>query len=325
MADRNNHRVLIFNGLPTGNTATADAVLGQTSLTAGLINAGGGATISAQGFNEPCGVAVRNSGEVLVVDRANNRVVIFASVPTSLGTWNAYRVIGQPNMASGTANNFSVANGGKLNDPSAVHVIDGKIYIADRNNHRILVFNSLPTSDGASADLIIGQPDASTVNVGTDYATSSSYLNHPYEVHKSGNQFFVADGDNNRVLIYNAVPSVADTRPNMVLGQAGSTGGFANRSGPVAANTLYLPVSVAVVSGKLAIADQNNHRLLFYDFPLSNGQAASYVLGQSNFLGSSFGTTASKYKYPKSFVIDNGYIWVADIDNNRIQVMQLPF
>lgn len=324
VADRENHRVLIFNTLPTSNTAAADVVVGQTNFTNVTQNAGG--TTSNQGFNNPTYVSVTNAGKMLVVDRGNHRVLIFNTIPTSNGT-TANLVIGQPDMIQASANNTNLVFAARLNDVNAVQVVNGKVYIADRNNHRILVFNSVPTSDGASADFVIGQPDLSTFNSGTDYS-NSSFLNHPYEISISGTRLYLADADNNRVLVFDPVPTASNERPDFVIGQSGPTGNATNQGGGAAANTLNFPVSVGVYSGRLVVSDQNNHRLLFYALPISaNNSAATHVLGQANMTSSAAGSpaTATNYNFPKSIIFDSGYIWVADQYNHRIQVMQLPF
>jgi hypothetical protein len=82
VADRDNHRVLIFNSLPTSNAATADVVVGQTGFTTGFTaaaNAGG--AISAQGFDQPQHVSVAANGTMFVTDLMNHRVLIYNSVP----------------------------------------------------------------------------------------------------------------------------------------------------------------------------------------------------------------------------------------------------
>ena len=43
-----------------------------------------------------------------------------------------------------------------------VWIQNGKLYIADTQNHRVLIFNSIPTANGAAADVVLGQPDFST-------------------------------------------------------------------------------------------------------------------------------------------------------------------
>ena len=45
-----------------------------------------------------------------------------------------------------------------------------RLFIADGGNDRVLVFNHIPTQNGAEADIVLGQPDeyASVVTSTTD-------------------------------------------------------------------------------------------------------------------------------------------------------------
>src|SRR6201999_4188827 len=44
---------------------------------------------------------------------------------------------------------------------------DGKrLFIADGGNDRVLVYNTIPTTNGVSADVILGEPDEFTDNTG---------------------------------------------------------------------------------------------------------------------------------------------------------------
>ena len=49
-----------------------------------------------------------------------------------------------------------------MRGPSGLWIQNGKLYVADTQNHRILIFNSIPTSNGAAADLVLGQPNLTT-------------------------------------------------------------------------------------------------------------------------------------------------------------------
>jgi len=38
---------------------------------------------------------------------------------------------------------------------------NGKMFVTDRSNNRVLVYNRVPTANGTVADFVIGQPDFS--------------------------------------------------------------------------------------------------------------------------------------------------------------------
>jgi hypothetical protein len=82
-------------------------------------------------------------------------------------------VVGQADFIS------KVSAGGAtgLNSPySNAHVSGGKLYISDYGNNRVMVYNNIPTSDGASADYALGQPDRTTVTSGTSATTMAGPL-----------------------------------------------------------------------------------------------------------------------------------------------------
>ncbi len=327
VADRDNHRVLIFNSIPTAGTATADVVVGQTAMTAG--SGGGancGAAISSQCFDQPQHVSISSGGIMFITDLMNHRVLIYNAIPQTNGAAANY-VIGQPDLATGTLNNGSLAAAARLNNPAAASVIGGRLHIADQANNRILVFNSIPTSNGASANFAIGQLDTSMTASGTDYSVQSSYLNSPYDMFTDQSRLYVADGGNHRVLVYNALPAIADVRPNFVIGHSGPGFSLANRgAAQPAANSLNQPRSMVARNNKLAIADQGNHRILFFDLPITaDDPSATHVLGQLDFVSAGGGTTQTTYNLVKGLIFDNGYIWAADRVNNRVKISQLPY
>ncbi|AFM13487.1 NHL repeat-containing protein [Turneriella parva] len=330
VADRDNHRILIFNSLPTSNAATADVVVGQTGFTTGFTTAANaGGAISAQGFDQPQHVSVSANGTMFVTDLMNHRVLIYNSVPQTNGV-AANTVIGQPGFTTGVLNNGTLVAAARLNSPAAASMIQGRLYIADQANNRIVVFNSIPTGPGASASFAIGQGDTATTTSGTDYSTQSSYMNSPYDMfadQSSPQRLYVADGGNHRVLVYTALPTGADVRANFVIGHSGPNFALANRGAAQPANnSLNQPRSIVAQNNKLAIADQGNNRILFYDLPVNaDDPAATHVLGQTDFISGGAGTTQTTFNIVKGLIFDNGYIWAADQANHRVKVIALPY
>src|SRR5260221_542995 len=192
VSDASNNRVLIYNHLPTTNNASADIVLGQVDMTHNTANQGG--TASASTLNAPRGLFA-NNGKLFVVDLSNNRVLIWNTLPTS-NDQPADVVVGQPDFSttspSATASNFH----GAFN----LFVYQGKLLVAESTNRRILIFNSIPTTNGASVDLVICHMDCSTRTFSPVSATSvSNAIRFAIEIN---NKLYVADSDNARVLIY---------------------------------------------------------------------------------------------------------------------------
>ncbi len=78
---------------------------------------------------------------------------------------------------------------------------NGKMFVADRNNNRVMVFNRVPTANGAAADFVIGQPDF----VMNGAATTATGLNHPYAAYCMANKLFVVEQGNHRILVFDPI------------------------------------------------------------------------------------------------------------------------
>lgn len=173
--------VWIWSSWPASNGAPADLQLhGGAGPTASQFMAG----------------SLHVDGDRLVMsDSANNRVLIWNTIPTADGQ-PADLVLGQPDFVSNAA--ASSASG--MNQPSGVTVIDGALFVADTGNDRVLVFDPVPTTSGASATQVLGQSSPS-FSV-TDSTPSDATLNEPVALATANRTLFVADRGNRRVLRY---------------------------------------------------------------------------------------------------------------------------
>ena len=269
ISDDKGHRVLIWNSIPTTNGAPADVVVGQLDFTSTT----GGCTASL--LNSTEGVAFSPDGsKLLVCDRGNNRVLIWNTVPTLNGQ-AADVVVGQIDFTS----NLPGTSGTKLDSPSGVLVTpDGQMLITDNGNNRVLIFNSIPTTNGAAADAVIGQSLVTTHTSGG----GKKGLTSPWQSAYSGDgKLLVADSGNNRVLVYGSISKASTVGADVVIGQVN----FGQTSQGTSATELFFPRGVAVsADGQLAIGELKNNRVLIYNsIPTSNGVAADVVLGQPLF------------------------------------------
>src|SRR5262249_49544861 len=106
--------------------------------------------------------AVASDGRVIAVaDTDNNRVLIWSRIPISNGV-PADVVVGQPDFTHNSIPGGNTPNAKSMRGPQGVWIQNGKLYVADTQNHRVLVFNSIPTSNGAAADLVLGQKSLTT-------------------------------------------------------------------------------------------------------------------------------------------------------------------
>ena len=314
--DRLNHRVLIFNTIPQDATALPDVVVGQADFASGTPNAGMGT--SAVGFNENVHMSVCSNGKMFVSDRNNNRVLVYNRVPTANGTAADF-VIGQLDFLS----NAPATTATGLNHPYAAYCMADKLFVIEQGNHRILVFDPIPTASNPVASYVIGQPGFITNAPG---CTASS-LNSPYEILRVGDTFFVADGGNHRVLRFDNIPTATGAAAAAVLGQASDITCSPNRglAAPTAAS-LNFPNALAAKGNLLAVSDHTNNRTMFFDLPITTDQSASKQIGQPDFFTATNVTppTASSVTTTKGLIFDQQYIWIGDGGNHRLAVIPLP-
>jgi hypothetical protein len=318
VADRANNRVLIFNSVPYSTSDVPDVVVGQSDFSENGLNAGGG-TVSENGFAVPIHVTVCANGKMFVTDRTNHRVLGYNRVPTNSGTAADF-VIGQANF-SGSSSGTSATT---LNSPYSVHCNDNRLFVVDGGNRRVVVYYPIPSANQPSASYVIGQPD---LNTGTS-GCAANKLNLPTEALFLDGKVFVTDNNNSRVL---AFPDTGTTNPTaqLVLGQADFTSCSVNAGGGTpSAGSMHAPYSLAF-DGKntLAVSDGFNHRVLLFTAPFTNGEAATSQIGQDDFTSSTLYATpniTNRLKFPKRLIFDNGYLWIADGDNNRVVAFPRP-
>jgi sugar lactone lactonase YvrE len=207
VTDSGNSRVLRFdNAAVKANGASADGVLGEPD----FITTGGG--LAQNRLYNPAGLVVTSAGALFVADFSNYRVLRFDNAASKANGANADAVLGQPDFTSNTG--ATIQNG--MRQPSGVAFDNqGHLYVADSNNHRILIFNNAATlANGANADNVLGQTDFTTQASGV----SATKLAFPAQlfVDDAAGALWVGDLWNNRVLRF-APPSSNANLSNLVL------------------------------------------------------------------------------------------------------------
>ncbi|MEJ2287193.1 MAG: hypothetical protein P8Y02_00865 [Deinococcales bacterium] len=263
--DMYNNRVLVFDSYPASSTASASAVVGQSDFSA----SGHACTATGLNGNES---AFAVGDKLIVADSGNNRVLIYDSIPTQLGTTSADLVLGQRDFTHCSKNDGYQDNpygptARTLYHPTDVWSNGTKLVVADANNNRVLIWNRFPTSNFQPADVVVGQ----TGMTGFVPAAAADRMDYPYMLTSTGSQLFVADAHNNRVLVYNTFPATNGASADVVLGQASFTTAAANDdnqdghpdSGPTG-RTLAFPSGIAVYPGGLIVADADNYRYLAF-------------------------------------------------------------
>ena len=298
VADSFNYRILEF-AAPFHNGDAAHSEIGQNDYVSSLVDGRGQ-------LRFPTSVALDSKGDLWSVDSGYNRVVEYAS-PLSTGM-NASLAIGEASLTLGNA------GGGRagLSFPyAAIFDGSGNLWVSDSNNNRVLEF-SQPFATGMNATLVIGQSSFSSYG----NATSSNGVYFPAGMafDPSGN-LWVADAGNSRVLEFKQ-PFTTGMSASLVLGQATLT-----TSAPgVATNRLYSPLALAFDSvGDLLVADSGNSRVLGFAAPISNGESATIVIGQTNFGSRSPAISQTGLNVPEAIALDrSGNLWVSDTGNDRV-------
>ncbi len=280
---------------PTFNTGqAARLVIGQTNFTAGNY----GATNTLLGA--PSGIAWANG--TLWVDDANrlgalpdnNRVLRFSDTatyptptqdPTIIGSTcgvcrgQASLVLGQPDFIS---SGIALTPTGMRN-PTGVATDGNILVVADTDNNRILIWNSMPTSNGQPADVVIGQPDF--FHNATSVPPTATSLRGPIGVWLAGGKLYVADTQDNRILIYNKIPTTNNVAADVVVGQPNFTSfvqpDLTQSTATPAANNMQDPVSVTTDATHMYVTDLGQSRVLIFNtIPTTNGASADVVIGQ---------------------------------------------
>jgi hypothetical protein len=206
-------------------------------------------------------------------------------------------------------------------------VHDGRLVVADAWHHRILVWDKVPDASDVAPDVVLGQPDASSVepNGGGECSAASFYW--PFGIAVVGGMFWVADTGNRRVLGWrDGIPGPG--RPaDIVLGQPSAAHREENRGGEAGPASFRWPHDITGRDDLLLIADAGNHRVLGWSpLPEADGPAG-LLLGQPDFESSSewpYGPhTGDRFRFPYAMGLDSAgaageRLAVADTANNRI-------
>ena len=93
--------------------------------------------------------------------------------------------------------------------------------MADTDNNRVLIWNTIPASNTAAPALVLGQTSFTAFQ--TPQPVNATSLRGPQGVWIQGNRLFVADTLNHRVLIWNSFPTQNNQPADLVLGQTSFT------------------------------------------------------------------------------------------------------
>src|SRR5262249_36947922 len=154
-------------------------------------------------------------------------------------------VLGEPNFTTAPPSTTSdlPPTASNLFSPVAVSSDGQRVFVTDLGHNRVLIWNSIPTQNGQAADVVVGQADMTSErdngrnatcvsngfdsdgnptypsctpsicpSTGVDSAGTTMYpercgisMSFPRFALSNGTQLFVADGGNDRILVFNTI------------------------------------------------------------------------------------------------------------------------
>ncbi len=225
--------------------------------------------------------------------------------------------LGQGDFTHGSANRFGLSAFGLSSPQAAVLDKQGNLFVADTQNNRVVRYDA-PFYTGQPASLWLG---------GSNLAIDASTFMPAALAFDAAGRLYVADYTFNRVLRFTP-PFSFGMDADLVIGQAD----FTSVSTLTSASVLNHPTGLALdAQGNLFVVDQGANRLLRFDAPLTNGQAASLVLGQGDFTsgspnGGAPAVNAAGFSSPNGLALDRqGNLFVSDQFNHRLLAFKPPF
>ena len=166
------------------------------------------------------------------------------------------------------------------------------LLLADRNNNRVLIWDSLPTGN-SEPNIVLGQKDFYSNNPGTGL----NQMNWPVGVSTDGEHVVVADTYNDRILIWNTFPTLNGQSANLFIDLTALP------------NVIGWPWAVWTNGEKLVVTDTIGSSVLIWNpFPTTNNQNPDLILNGKN---SSDGT--NRFGTPRTIGTDGEtYLVIGD-------------
>jgi uncharacterized protein (TIGR03437 family) len=334
VADSGNNRVLRYPkpfSQPAG-FQFPNMIIGQTSFSGNSANPGGVKATTLSLSASRTGLAFDGAGNLWVTDSGNNRVLRYPAAALTAGSNgpSADTAVPQADLVSSVSATSQTSLTALAVPTGVTFDPAGNMLVADQLS-RVAVY--LPGATfNSSARMLLGiavQPKTPINNTGFANALA---------VYATGNNIFVSDAGNNRVLVYPPVATLTTTGSQVsppataVIGQVLFTTGTANGGNPEASSTtLSTPVDIAASPTELFVTDSLNNRVLVFPLIASGpSTTASRVIGQLDFPyvapnlveGKEFHLAGSTSSGSGSAILDYSatppHLYVADTLNNRI-------
>ena len=207
VAETDNNRIVKYPVDNLGMYGHYTVALGQYNLATNDANKGG---LSSVSLNTPKGLTFDSSGNLWVADKGNSRILKYPA--TNLATGGAATVVlGQTDFTSKSSGTTAT----KFLDLRSLEFdSDGNLWVADKNNFRIVMFPAANLVTGGTATLVLGQPDftSKTKNTGVNGGLASTSLDTVTGLaFDSDGDLWVVDGGNYRVMKYENISGSQST------------------------------------------------------------------------------------------------------------------
>jgi hypothetical protein len=195
-----------------------------------------------------------------------------ARLPVVMTNQAADLVLGQSSFETDTDHGCTAQSAAAL----AVAGANSVLYVRD-SRLRILTWTPIPTISNASPSYVLGQDSFTECTSG---AADAIRVGGTGGISAASGKLAVADGSNNRVMIWRTLPTESAAPSTFMLGQSSST---STASGN-AANQMNRPLGVWTDGTRVAVAEQNGGRVLLWnEFPATPNAPADVVVGQTDF------------------------------------------
>jgi DNA-binding beta-propeller fold protein YncE len=294
----------------------ADYVLGQANFRTRTSND------TQSGLDSPMGIIFdAENNRLFVAEELGNRIKVFDVASITNGE-NAIAILGQLTF---TSSSFDTTQS-KMNGSQgmAYDAENDRLFVADRYNNRVMIFDVTTIDNGEDAVSVLGQANFDDSN--SDLTNSTLYEPKDVAYDPSTGMLFVADMYNSRVMVFD-VASVTNGEPAVnVLGQAD----FESISYDGGQSLLIDPVGLTIDSdsSRLFVSEGSENRVLVFDVAadaIADGMPASNVIGQANFDSTGFGSTITALSGPRDIDFDhsNGRLYVSEYYGSRVKVFDV--
>jgi len=247
-----------------------------------------------------------------------NRTITFtADVTDDVGATVTISHNGNPVSVTPGGNTYTanITLGDRTNNTIVVTAKD-----ADNTTTETLTLNYpfLAFTNGQAASVVIGQPNFDSFGYNQGGAPGANTLANGSSLLVVNNALYIVDDGNNRVLGFNAIPTINNANANFVIGQSdfsGSAGGLTNME-------LSNPKSIAYNSDNYFVLHGNNaSRANHWTSLPVNNDAADFVVGQSDFgTGVTGSCQQDKFSFAQHIEAVSNKLMVSDITNNRLLI-----